>query len=75
MRNNKNENVTVDVEDQYPISSEKTIKVSLGTTNEAINDAEKGILKWKVQLKPNETRKIRFSYQVESDKERNISGL
>ncbi|ATA91311.1 hypothetical protein CGC56_03505 [Capnocytophaga canimorsus] len=75
LRNNKNENVTVDVEDQYPISSEKTIKVSLGTTNEAINDAEKGILKWKVQLKPNETRKIRFSYQVESDKERNISGL
>ncbi|WP_172915266.1 DUF4139 domain-containing protein [Capnocytophaga canimorsus] len=75
LRNNKNENVTVDVEDQYPISSEKNIKVLLEATDGATNDVEKGILKWKIQLNPNETKKIRFSYQVESDKERNIFGL
>ncbi|GIM58813.1 membrane protein [Capnocytophaga canimorsus] len=75
LRNNKNESVTVDVEDQYPINSDKTIKVSLGATDGASNDTEKGILKWKIQLQPNQTQKIRFSYQVESEKERNIFGL
>lgn len=75
VQNNKKEAITIEIEDQVPVSTEKDIKVSLTEAKEAIFNKEKGSLKWKLNLKPNENRKIRFVYQVESDKDTIVENL
>lgn len=75
VQNNKKENISIELEDQIPISTEKEIKVTLTEAQGAIFDKEKGTLKWKLTLKPNENQKIRFIYQIESDKDVIIDNL
>ncbi|MFK8275023.1 DUF4139 domain-containing protein [Capnocytophaga cynodegmi] len=75
VQNNKKEAITIEIEDQVPVSTEKTIKVSLIEAKEATFDKEKGSLKWKMNLKPNENKKIRFVYQVESDRDTIVENL
>lgn len=75
VQNNKKESVAIDVEDQVPISTEKEIKVSVIESGGAVFDKEKGSLKWKLNLKPNENQKVRFSFQIESDKDVIIENL
>lgn len=70
IRNNKKENVTLIVEDQIPISSNTDIEITLTDKNGAKVDEEKGKLTWEINLKPNETKKIRFSYEVKSAKDK-----
>lgn len=72
VRNNKKENVSIIVEDQIPISSNKDIEINLTDKNGATVDAEKGKLSWELNIKPNETKKIRFGYQIKSSKDQNL---
>lgn len=75
VQNHKKEAIIIEIEDQIPVSTEKDIKVSLTEAKEAIFDKEKGSLKWKLHLKPNENKKIRFIYQIESDKDTIIDNI
>lgn len=72
IRNNKKESVALIVEDQIPISSNTDIEITLTDKGGAKVDEEKGKLSWEVNLKPNETKKIRFGYQVKSAKDKSI---
>lgn len=72
IRNNKKESVSLIVEDQIPISSNTDIEITLTDKNGAKVDEEKGKLSWEVNLKPNETKKVRFGYQVKSAKDKSI---
>ena len=72
IRNNKKENVTLIVEDQIPISSNTDIEITLTDKGGATVDAEKGKLNWELTIKPNDTKKIRFGYQVKSAKDKNL---
>jgi len=73
VRNNKKELVNITVEDQVPISSNNDIEVSLTDKGGANIDNEKGKVSWEISLKPNETKKIRFGYQVKSAKDKQIT--
>ncbi|WP_430614823.1 DUF4139 domain-containing protein [Flavobacterium sp. JP2137] len=75
VRNNKQESVEIKVEDQFPISSNSDIEIELLEKEEASIDSEKGLLSWTLKLKPNETKKIRFSYQLRSNKDKAIIGF
>lgn len=75
VQNNKKESISIELEDQIPISTEKEIKVTLTEANGAIFDKEKGTLKWNLTLKPNENQKVRFVYQIESDKDVIVDNL
>ncbi len=72
IRNNKKENVTLIIEDQIPISSNTDIEITVTDKGNAKLDEEKGKLTWDVNLKPNETKKIRFGYQVKSAKDKSL---
>lgn len=72
VRNNKKENISIIVEDQIPISSNTDIEITLSDKGGATTDAEKGKLTWDINLKPNETKKIRFDYQVKSAKDKSL---
>ena len=70
VRNNKKENITLTVEDQIPISSNKDIEINLTDKGGAKVNEEKGKLSWDINLKTNETKKVRFGYQVKSAKDK-----
>lgn len=75
VRNNKQESVELKVEDQFPVSSNKEIEIELTDKDGATVDNEKGLLTWTIKLKPNETKKIRFGYQIRSSKDKSVAGF
>ncbi|MEN2402035.1 DUF4139 domain-containing protein [Flavobacterium sp. MC2016-06] len=73
IRNNKKEAVELLLKDQYPLSTNKEIEVELLQSDNAKVNVETGILTWQLQLKPNETKKIRISYKVRYPKDQNLN--
>jgi len=70
LRNNKKQAVTIIISDQYPVSKEKDIEVSLADDGGAQVFKETGLLKWKVTLEPGQLKKLKFRYAVKYPKER-----
>ena len=75
IRNNKKEAIEMLLKDQYPLSSNKDIEVELLQSDNAKVNLETGILTWQLQMKPNETKKIRISYKVRYPKDQVIDNL
>ncbi len=75
IRNNKKEAINMLLKDQYPISTEKEIEVELLQSDSAKINTETGVLTWKLDLKANETKKIRISYKVRHPKDHIIENL
>mgnify|MGYP003606860015 CR=1 FL=1 len=75
VRNNKKEMITITLEDQYPLSSDKEIEIELLEKSGAKVNAETAILTWDLNLKPNETKTIRISYKVKYPKDKIIGNL
>ncbi|SHL75991.1 DUF4139 domain-containing protein [Flavobacterium chilense] len=73
VRNNKKEGVELLLKDQYPLTTNKEIEVELLQSDGAKVNTETGILTWQLQLKPNETRKIRISYKVRYPKDQTLN--
>lgn len=72
VKNSKKEAVTVQVEDQYPISTDNSIEIVLDESPKGIVNEEKGLVTWEVQLQPNEVKKVRLSYTMKYSKDKNI---
>jgi len=67
----KNQNTTpveLKLKDQFPISNNADIKVVTGEIKDAEVDINTGIIEWNFNLKPNESRKVTFSYEISWDK-------
>ncbi len=75
IRNNKKEAIEMLLKDQYPLSSNKDIEIELLQSDRAKVNSETGILTWQLQLKPNESKKIRISYKVRYPKDQIIDNL
>ncbi len=75
IRNNKKESILLKLEDQYPLSSDKEIEIELKQKEGAKVNSETGLLSWELNLKPNETKKIRISYTVKYPKDKIIGNL
>jgi uncharacterized protein (TIGR02231 family) len=75
IRNNKKESIEMLLKDQYPLSSDKDIEIELLQSDHAKINTESGILTWQLQMKPNETKKIRISYKVRYPKDQFIENL
>jgi uncharacterized protein (TIGR02231 family) len=75
VKNNKKEAINLFLQDQYPLSADKEIEIELLHSDGAQINAETGILSWELKVKPNESKKIRISYQVKYAKDKVISNL
>ena len=75
VKNNKLTNVDLLLKDQYPISTVKEIEIKLEDGNGAFINEETGVLTWKLDLKPGESKKVRFSYTIKYPKEMRIANL
>jgi uncharacterized protein (TIGR02231 family) len=75
VRNNKNAPINLILKDQYPLSTDKDITIDLLDDGKADVDKDSGFLTWQMQLAPNESKKLRFSYKVRSAKDKTIENL
>jgi uncharacterized protein (TIGR02231 family) len=75
IRNNKKEPIEMLLKDQYPMSPDKEIEVELLESDGAKINTETGILTWNLNLKSQETKKIRISYKVRYPKDKIIGNL
>ena len=68
VKNTKSEAVMVIVKDQYPVSANKEVRVTLSnkTTEGALNDTDKGFLTYELNLQPAATQKLYLEYSVKS---------
>jgi uncharacterized protein (TIGR02231 family) len=72
VKNNKNETVNMELKDQIPISKQKGVTVKSIDLDHAELDDNTGMLTWNLQLKPNETKIISFTYKVEYNKDMDV---
>ncbi len=75
VKNNKVTDVNLLLKDQFPLSTIKEVEVKLEDGSDAMVNPETGVLTWKIDLKPGESRKVRFSYSVKYPKDKKIVNL
>jgi len=72
VRNTKNIPIRLIVEDQMPISSDPSIKISYDEYGKASFNPDTGKLIWDLKLDPKENKKVSFSFGVKYPKERQL---
>jgi hypothetical protein len=72
LKNTKKEKVTLQIQDQIPVSSNEAIQIDVQDLGGATYDKEKGILTWNITLQPNESKKLTFKYTVEYPKNKMV---
>ncbi|MCG8573897.1 MAG: DUF4139 domain-containing protein [Flavobacteriales bacterium] len=72
IKNNRNIEVNMDLFDQIPISQDSDISVSIEETSEADYNETTGRLRWKVKIKPGETKKYRIGFTIKYPKSKKI---
>jgi uncharacterized protein (TIGR02231 family) len=78
VKNNKVTDVNLLLKDQFPLSNIKEVVVTLeegGNSENVLVNPETGVLTWKLELKPGESKKVRFSYSVKYPKDKKIVNL
>ena len=75
IKNSKKEAIDMMLKDQYPIGTDNNMEVELLSSDNAMINKETGILTWKLNIKPGETKKVRFTYSVKYPKEQYIGNL
>lgn len=72
IKNNKNTAIEIELLDQYPISKNSQIEVTLEDANGATVTEEYGKLLWKIKLQPNESKKIKLVYTIKYPKDKQV---
>jgi len=64
IKNNKDTTVNLELKDQIPLASDEKVKIELINPDQAKYEASTGFLIWNFDIKPNETRTIKFGFTV-----------
>ena len=72
VKNNKQTEINMLLKDQYPLSNIKEVEVELENSDDASVNNETGVMTWKLNLKPGESKKVRFSYSIRYPKDKKI---
>ncbi len=73
VKNNKKEAINLLLKDQYPISTNKEMEIEILESNDAMVNAETGVVTWKLSLAAGESKKLRFSYSVKYPKDKTVN--
>lgn len=73
LRNTRKEPLTIVVEDQVPVSTDKEIEVKLISAANATYDEATGKLTWVIRLEPEQSQAVKFSFEVKYPKEKVIT--
>ncbi len=75
VRNTKSSSSTFNLQDQIPVSQNKEVVVTLVESSGAVLSEDTGILNWKMNITPKETKKITLTYSISFPKNTSIAGL
>ena len=75
IKNNKNKEIKVTVEDQIPVSKNEDITVKPIELSGGSLDAESGKVKWNVTVEPGKSVTKRFVFSVRYPKDKPVSGI
>ncbi len=75
LKNNKANSINVILTDQIPVSNDKDIIVKPLITKGADLDETTGLLTWKLKLSSNESKTLKLSYSIESNKNKPLANL
>ena len=75
VRNTKNTPIRLVIEDQIPVTKEQDIKIEYLENSGARFNTETGKLVWDVNVKSKDSKKVTFSYEVKSPKDKTLSSL
>jgi hypothetical protein len=63
------------LQDQIPVSQNKEVVVTLVEASGAAVNEDTGILNWKMNIKPKETKKVTITYSISFPKNKLVAGL
>ncbi len=72
VKNNRKTAITIDVEDQLPISQNSEITVEVQELSKGLVNKDDGKVSWKYTIPSGETQKIIFTYTIKYPKNRNV---
>lgn len=72
VKNNKDQQITISILDQVPVSTSQEINVEVEKQSGAKYNLTSGELKWKFSLSPNEKKELELQYTVSYPKNRNL---
>ena len=75
IRNTKKDNITISIEDHLPLSTDESMKITNGELTNGNFNSQTGLINWKLEIKPGESKKIRMGYKVKYPKDKIIQGL
>jgi uncharacterized protein (TIGR02231 family) len=75
VRNTKSSSSNFNLQDQIPVSQNKDVIVSLVESSGGEIDETTGIVNWKFNIKPKETKKVIITYSVKYPKDKALAGL
>ncbi|MHA7057221.1 mucoidy inhibitor MuiA family protein [Aquimarina sp. M1] len=73
LKNNKKHTIQLILEDRIPISQNKEIKIDTIETNDSSYNSNTGIMRWKLNVKPNTQLEKQFSYQLKYPKNKRVN--
>ncbi len=68
VKNNRNIPITVEIQDQVPISSNQDIEVTVDQISQAQQDMTTGLLKWNFIIDPGQLQKVKLGYTIKYPK-------
>jgi uncharacterized protein (TIGR02231 family) len=71
-RNNKRQPITLNIQDQIPLSTDGVMEIRLEEQSGAIHQESTGFLTWKINLSPGETQKRQLRYTVRYPADRKL---
>lgn len=74
VKNTQKDVIILTIEDQIPVSNNSEIEVKLLEYEGATYDANTGKLTWKMELKADESKSVKFSFEVKHPKDKPLTG-
>ncbi len=74
VKNTHKDTITLTIEDQIPVSNNSEIEVKLLEYQGATYDVNTGKLTWKMELKADESKSVKFSFEVKHSKDKQLTG-
>lgn len=72
LKNKKSAAIKIVVEDQIPVSTDKDMEVEVTEISKGSHNINTGIVTWKFDLKPSETKNFKMIYSVKYPKDKDI---
>lgn len=72
VRNTKKQSIDLIIEDQYPIATDKDMNIDVETDREAERNETTGLVKWKLNVPPNQEKKLMLQYAVKYPRNKHL---